>query len=82
MPTLIRSARQLGNLIQRTRRQRGLNQSQLADLAGLRQEMVSAIERGHDGTKLATLHALLAALDLDLLVDQRNSGPDDMADLF
>ena len=73
MSQIARSPRQLGNLIQRTRKQRGLTQTELANLAGLRQEMVSKIETGHDSTRLATLYSLVAALDLDMLVDQRSA---------
>jgi len=72
MSHIARSARQLGNLIQRTRKQRGLTQTELAHLAGMRQEMVSKIETGHEGTKLSSIFALFAALDLELLVDTRS----------
>ncbi|SMD08753.1 helix-turn-helix domain-containing protein [Novosphingobium sp. B1] len=71
MPHIARSPRQLGNIIQRARKQRGLTQTELAQLSGLRQEMISRIETGHEGTKLSSLYALFAALDLDLLVDTR-----------
>jgi HTH-type transcriptional regulator/antitoxin HipB len=73
MSQIARSPRQLGNLIQRTRKQRGLTQTELANLAGLRQEMVSKIETGHDSTRLAALYSLFAALNLDMLVDQRSA---------
>lgn len=72
MPHIARSPRQLGNIIQRARKQRGLTQTELAQLSGLRQEMISRIETGHEGTKLSSLYALFAALDLDLLVDTRS----------
>lgn len=72
MSQIARSARQLGNLIQRTRKQRGLTQTELAHLAGMRQEMISKIEAGHEGTKLSSVFALFAALDLELLVDTRS----------
>ncbi len=71
MPHIARAPRQLGNIIQRARKQRGLTQTELAQLSGLRQEMISRIETGHEGTKLSSLYALFAALDLDLLVDTR-----------
>ena len=65
----------MGSLIQRARRRKGLTQTELAHLSGLRQEHISRIEVGHDGTKLASLYALFAALDLDLLVDIRARDP-------
>ena len=43
---IARSSRQVGRLIQRFRREKGLNQTQLAQLAGHRQEMISTIETG------------------------------------
>ena len=73
MSQIARSPRQLGNLIQRARKQRGLTQTELANLAGLRQEMVSKIETGHDSARLAALYSLFAALDLDMLVDPRST---------
>jgi len=83
MPHIARSPRQLGNLIQRTRKQRGLTQTDVANLAGLRQEMVSKIETGHEGTKLSSIYALFAALDLELVVDTRSARPaQDIEDIF
>ena len=73
MPQIARSPRQLGNLSQRARKERGLTQTELANLAGLRQEMVSKIETGHDSTRLSALYSLFAALGLDMLVDQRSA---------
>ena len=83
MSQIARSPRQLGNLIQRARKQRGLTQTELANLAGLRQEMISKIETGHDSTRLSSLYSLFAALDLDMLVDHRSARPDkDIEDIF
>jgi HTH-type transcriptional regulator/antitoxin HipB len=72
MPQIARSPKQLGNIIQRARKQRGLTQIELAQISGLRQEMISRIETGHEGTKLSSLYALFAALDLDLFADIRS----------
>lgn len=83
MSQLARSPRQLGNLIQRARKQRGITQTDLANLAGLRQEMVSRIETGYDSTKLSALYSLFAALDLDMLVEHRSARPGkDIEDIF
>lgn len=71
-PSIARSPQQLGRLIQRFRHDRGLSQTQLAQLAGLRQEMISKIERGHGGAGLSTVCDLLAALDLELTVGPRS----------
>lgn len=83
MPQIARSSRQFGNLIQRTRKQRGLTKTELANLAGLRQEMVSRIETGHEATKLSSIYALFAALDLELVVDTRSGRQaKDIEDIF
>ena len=83
MSHIARSPKQLGNIIQRTRKQRGLTQTELANLAGLRQEMISKIETGHEGTKLSSIYALFAALDLELVVDARSGKPTKtIADIF
>lgn len=83
MSQIVRSSVQLGNIIRRTRRNRGWTQSELADHAGLRQELVSKIETGHEGTKLSTIHAIFAALSLDLVVEARNARQAaDIEDIF
>jgi len=72
MPLIARSPKQLGNVIQHTRRQLGLTQTQLANIAGLRQEKVSIIENGQDSAKLSTIFALLAALNLEITIRKRS----------
>ncbi|MEM7701878.1 MAG: helix-turn-helix domain-containing protein [Pseudomonadota bacterium] len=71
MHQIVRSPKQLGTLIRRERRQRSWTQSDLASLTGLRQEFISKIEAGQEGTKLATIYAIFAALELELVVEQR-----------
>jgi HTH-type transcriptional regulator / antitoxin HipB len=83
MNAFARSPKQLGMLIQHYRKNRGLSQSALADLAGLRQEMVSKIESGQPGSRLSSIYNLLAALDLEMTIQTRTkSAPDDIADIF
>ena len=83
MSHIIRSPLQLGTLIRRARRQHGWTQTELADRTGLRQELVSRIEIGHEGTKLSSIYALFAALDLELVVDARGGKADkDIEDIF
>ena len=71
MSLIASSPDQLGAHIKHVRQERGLSQSQLANLAGTRQEMVSIIERGHNGAKISTLLDLLQALDLNLTLASR-----------
>ncbi|WP_367275156.1 helix-turn-helix domain-containing protein [uncultured Erythrobacter sp.] len=72
MHQIVRSPKQLGTLIRRERRERSWTQSHLASMTGLRQEFISKIEAGQEGTKLATIYAIFAALGLELVVEQRN----------
>jgi HTH-type transcriptional regulator/antitoxin HipB len=83
MAHIARSSRQLGAVIQRTRKQKGMSQTELAGLAGLRQELISKIETGQEGTRLSSIYALFAALDLEMVIDQRSgkSAPD-IEDIF
>ena len=75
MVHIARSARQLGNIIQRTRKQKGLTQTDLANVTGLRQELISRIETGHEGAKLSAIYSLFAALDLELVIDSCSGRP-------
>ncbi len=82
-PAIARSSHQVGRLIHRFRQEKGLTQTQLAELAGHRQEMISKIETGHGGVKLDTLFDVLAALGLELSFEPRSrSSSADIEDLF
>jgi HTH-type transcriptional regulator/antitoxin HipB len=74
MADLARSPKQVGNLIRRARKQRGWSQTQLGERTGLRQETVSLIESGNPATRLDTILALLAALDLEFQIGSRSKG--------
>lgn len=74
MSDLARTPTQIGNIIQRKRKKLGWTQAQLAERAGLRQETISIIERGENSSKLPSLLAILAALDLEFLIAQRSKG--------
>ncbi len=72
MSELARSAVQIGNVIRRARKQRQSSQQELGAKAGLRQETISLIENGQTDTGVATLLAVLAALDLELQIAPRS----------
>lgn len=83
MADLARNPKQIGNLIRRTRKQRGCSQTQLGEKAGLRQETISLIESGNPATKLETILAVLAALDLEFRIGPRSKGrAADIEDIF
>jgi transcriptional regulator with XRE-family HTH domain len=58
-----RIARQVGAALRRLREQRGHRQTMAADLAGITRGMLSAYETGRQCPSLATLVAILRALD-------------------
>ncbi|GIK99514.1 MAG: hypothetical protein BroJett029_37230 [Alphaproteobacteria bacterium] len=83
MVDLARNPKQIGNLVRRGRKKLGLNQTQLGERAGLRQETISLIEAGNPATSLETILAVLAALGLEFRVVPR-SKPEasDLEDIF
>lgn len=74
MSDLARTPRQIGNIVQRARKSRGWTQADLADRAGLRQATISQIESGDRPAKLASILAILAALDLEFTIGPRSKG--------
>lgn len=83
MSSIARSTSQLGSLIQQSRKTRGWSQTDLAQRAGLRQEMVSKIEAGQPGSRIASIFDLLAALDMEMTIAPRTkSSSADIRDIF
>lgn len=54
------------NNIAQYRKERGLSQVELADLAGVEQSTISKLERGSDSVTLRTMNAVANALGVDL----------------
>ncbi len=79
---VMRNPASVGVLLRRARRAKGLNQTQLAKLAGVHQTTISLIETNVDNAKLGTLFKILSALQLDLKLAARGDELDDYADLF
>lgn len=71
---LTRDPKQIGNTIRRVRKQLGMNQKTLGEKSGLRQETISLIENGNPSTKIETLLAVLAALNLEFQIAPRSKG--------
>lgn len=78
MPSIARTTVQIGAIVHRERRTRGLTQAQLGAGIGRRQATISKLEKGEPATQLSTLLDVLAALDLELLIGARGraSGQD------
>ncbi len=71
---LARTPKQLGEALRRLRLQLGFTQTLLAQRTGVRQATISQIETGQGTTRIETLCAVLAALDLELTVAPRSQG--------
>jgi HTH-type transcriptional regulator / antitoxin HipB len=83
MKSPARSATQIGAIVHRERRARGLTQAQLGVKTGLRQATVSKLEKGEPATRLSTLFDVLAALNLELTVSSRSkTATQNFGDLF
>lgn len=74
MNQMARTAKQLGAEIRQQRIAQRLSQLALADLVGTGQKTVSMIENGKPGTRIDTIFALLAALDMELSLRPRSAG--------
>jgi HTH-type transcriptional regulator/antitoxin HipB len=83
MSDLARNPKQIGNLIRRVRKQRGLSQTQLGEKAGLRQATISMIETGNPAATLETILTVLSVLDLEFRIVPRSKGTAaDIEDIF
>lgn len=67
----IRGSQSLGALIRAARLRLGLTQDELARRAGLSRRTVVAVENGHPAGELRSVLALVRALDLRLVLDDR-----------
>lgn len=71
MPRIARNASQIGAIVHRERRARGLTQAQLGAKTGRRQATISRLEKGEASTQLSTLFDVLTALNLELVIGDR-----------
>ena len=78
-----RTAKQLGAIIRRARRNAKLTQSELGKRIGLRQATISKLEAGEPATRLSTLLDALTALGLEIIIDKRGKvSRQDLEELF
>jgi HTH-type transcriptional regulator/antitoxin HipB len=84
MDQIARTPKQIGDALRRRRRQLAITQTDLSGKTKLRQATVSAVEAGEPRTQLRTLCALIAALDLELVIRPRSKGvaADEIEDIF
>lgn len=78
-----RTAKQIGAIIRRARRNAGLTQAELGNRIGLRQATISKLEAGAPAARVSTLLDALTALGLEIIIDKRGRrAPRDIEDLF
>lgn len=77
MSQKILSPEALGVALRAERKKRKLSQTDVGKSVGIDQPTISRVEKGNPGTELGTLFRLLAALDLELVVQQRQNQADD-----
>jgi HTH-type transcriptional regulator/antitoxin HipB len=82
MSQIARTPKQVGAAIRRRRRQLELSQAAVGSRTHLRQATISALESGEPGTELRTLLVVMAALGLELVVQERSKASASIADLF
>ena len=83
MQNIVRTPKQAGAILRRIRRNSVISQGELGEKAGLWQETISKVENGAPGTRLETIFAILAALDLELIITPRSkSETSDLEDIF
>ncbi len=83
MITLARTPRDIGHAIRAARKARNLTQKDLALRSGVWQETISKIENGVSSTRLDTIFDILAALDMEVQLQERTKGSArDIEDIF
>ncbi len=75
----ITSTNLLSQALRQARLDRGLTQTEVAQLVGMKQSTVSAIENHPDQARLKTLFRILSALELELDLNERSDAPRDSA---
>lgn len=76
MKQIVHSPEALGHFLQRARKLKKLTQSAAGVKVMLDQTTMSSIEQGAKGTRLETLFRLLAALDLEMVIQDKKNDSD------
>lgn len=75
MKQIVQSPEALGHFLQRVRKAKKLTQQEAGTHFRIDQTTISSIEQGAPGTRITTLFRLLAALDLELIVQDKENKP-------
>lgn len=79
---IARTTGQIGAALRRQRKLAGMTQSQLGEKTRLRQATISELENGEGGIGIRTLVDVLAALELELVIQKRSTSSNKIEDLF
>lgn len=77
-----RTAKQIGEALRRIRKRKGMTQKDVSARTNLRVATISSLENGDAGTQLRTVMAVLTALDLEFIVQDRGIDSKDLEDIF
>lgn len=69
----VRDSKQLGAIILAVRKKKGWRQIDLARQASMHQQLISDLENGVASSRLSTILKILAALDLDFCIADRQA---------
>ena len=62
------NVKEIGNIIRENRKNAGLSQIELAQLAGIGKTAVFDVEKGKESIKLTTLTAVLKVLNIEVII--------------
>jgi transcriptional regulator with XRE-family HTH domain len=71
-PTVVRSARDLGQLVRARRGELGLSQEDISGITGLDRAFLSLFERGERGMSIDSAVRLVQALGMDIEIRRRS----------
>ncbi|MDA8112034.1 MAG: helix-turn-helix domain-containing protein, partial [Nitrospiraceae bacterium] len=74
MNQIARTPKQIGEVMRRERRRKGLTQEDLGNKTVLRQGTISAVESGEPRTQISTICDIMTALGLEFVIRSRSEG--------
>ena len=74
MSSIVRTPAHIGAAIRRQLKLMSITQTELGEKTKLRQATISQIENGDGSVRLKTLTDVLAALNLEFVIQERSSG--------
>ncbi len=82
MHQVLRTSKIFGAAIARRRKTAGLTQSDLAGRVNTRQATISDLENGKGGTRIDIVFAIMAVLNLEIILQDRDTKQKLIADIF